>query len=74
MAGAIRQPIDIKALERYIDQHVPAIKTPLEVKQVRALAPPLQLFAHEKNPKNADADNSRVVWLWSVQSNIPAHR
>ncbi|KAL4753609.1 hypothetical protein BDW72DRAFT_20358 [Aspergillus terricola var. indicus] len=33
MAGAIRQPIDIPALERYIDQHVPVIKTPLEVKQ-----------------------------------------
>jgi hypothetical protein len=34
MAGAIRQPIDIPALERYIDQNVPVIKTPLEVKQV----------------------------------------
>ncbi|KAL4802699.1 kinase-like domain-containing protein [Aspergillus unguis] len=33
MAGAVRQPIDIPALERYIDQHVPIIKTPLEVKQ-----------------------------------------
>ncbi|KAL4739181.1 kinase-like domain-containing protein [Aspergillus similis] len=33
MAGAIRQQIDIPALERYIDQHVPVIKTPLEVKQ-----------------------------------------
>jgi hypothetical protein len=34
MAGAIRQPIDIPALERYIEQNVPQIKTPLEVKQV----------------------------------------
>lgn len=33
MAGAIRQPIDIKSLERYIDANVPAIKTPLDVKQ-----------------------------------------
>ncbi|KAL4967939.1 phosphotransferase family protein [Aspergillus stella-maris] len=33
MAGAVRQQIDIPALERYIDQHVPIIKTPLEVKQ-----------------------------------------
>jgi len=33
MAGAIRQPIDIKALERYIEQNVPDIKAPLEVKQ-----------------------------------------
>jgi hypothetical protein len=34
MAGAIRQPIDIAALQRYIEQNVPQIKTPLEVKQV----------------------------------------
>lgn len=38
MAGAIRQPIDIPALQRYIEQNVPQIKTPLEVKQVRILA------------------------------------
>ena len=35
MAGPIRQPIDIPALEKYIDQHVQLIKTPLDVKQVR---------------------------------------
>ena len=34
MAGEIRQPIDIKALERYIDKHVPEIKTPVGLKQV----------------------------------------
>lgn len=34
MAGPIRQPIDIPSLERYIDQNVPSIKTPLGVKQV----------------------------------------
>ncbi|KAJ5115447.1 hypothetical protein NUU61_001206 [Penicillium alfredii] len=33
MAGAVRQPIDIPSLERYIDQNVPALKTPLDVKQ-----------------------------------------
>ncbi|KAI1293121.1 phosphotransferase enzyme family protein [Xylaria venustula] len=33
MAGAVRHPIDVKALERYLEQHVPEIKTPLEVKQ-----------------------------------------
>ncbi|BCS19017.1 phosphotransferase family protein [Aspergillus puulaauensis] len=33
MAGTVRQPIDVPALERYIDQNVPIIKTPLEVKQ-----------------------------------------
>lgn len=34
MAGKVRQPIDLKALEKYIDQNVPEIKTPLDLKQV----------------------------------------
>jgi hypothetical protein len=34
MAGRIRQPIDIKSLEDYLNIHVPEIKTPLDVKQV----------------------------------------
>lgn len=34
MAGAVRQPIDVSALERYISQNVPVIKVPLGVKQV----------------------------------------
>ncbi|GFF40556.1 acyl-CoA dehydrogenase family member 11 [Aspergillus udagawae] len=33
MAGAVRQPIDIPSLERYLDQNLPIIKTPIEVKQ-----------------------------------------
>ncbi|QSS56823.1 phosphotransferase enzyme family protein [Histoplasma capsulatum var. duboisii H88] len=33
MAGAVRQPIDLPSLERYLKQHVPAIKTPLDLKQ-----------------------------------------
>ncbi|KAI0438648.1 kinase-like domain-containing protein [Xylaria telfairii] len=33
MAGRIRHPIDIKALEQYLSQHVPEIKAPLDVKQ-----------------------------------------
>ncbi|PYI00969.1 phosphotransferase enzyme family domain protein [Aspergillus sclerotiicarbonarius CBS 121057] len=33
MAGAVRQPIDVPSLERYLDHNVPAIKTPLDVKQ-----------------------------------------
>ncbi|KAJ5339847.1 hypothetical protein MYU51_020629 [Penicillium brevicompactum] len=33
MAGEVRQPIDIPSLERYIDQNVSEIKTPLEIKQ-----------------------------------------
>lgn len=34
MAGAVRQPIDLPSLERYIDRNVPALKTPLDIKQV----------------------------------------
>jgi hypothetical protein len=37
MAGAVRQPIDLVAFERYISNNVPAIKVPIEVKQVRQL-------------------------------------
>ncbi|KAF2836585.1 APH-domain-containing protein [Patellaria atrata CBS 101060] len=33
MAGEIRQPIDVASLERYIDQNVPDISTPIELKQ-----------------------------------------
>ncbi|KAI5366186.1 Putative aminoglycoside phosphotransferase, protein kinase-like domain superfamily [Septoria linicola] len=33
MAGPIRQQIDLDKLSRYIDQHAPEIKTPLDVKQ-----------------------------------------
>lgn len=32
MAGAVRQPIDVQALERYIS---PDIQIPIDVKQVR---------------------------------------
>ncbi|KAL7819588.1 APH domain-containing protein [Trichoderma gracile] len=33
MAGAVRQPIDEKKLAKYIDDHVPIIKTPIDLKQ-----------------------------------------
>ena len=33
MAVAIRQPIDIESLSRFIDKNVPQIKTPIDVKQ-----------------------------------------
>ncbi|KAJ5893282.1 hypothetical protein N7495_004973 [Penicillium taxi] len=33
MASVVRQPIDIPSLERYIDQNVPELKTPFDVKQ-----------------------------------------
>lgn len=34
MAGRVRHPIDVEALEKYISRHVPEIKVPLDVKQV----------------------------------------
>jgi hypothetical protein len=34
MAGRVRQPIDIGALERWISKNVPQIEVPLDVKQV----------------------------------------
>lgn len=33
MAGAVRQPIDVASLERYISSNVPEIVTPIDVKQ-----------------------------------------
>jgi hypothetical protein len=45
MAGAVRQPIDIASLERYIADKVPEIKVPIDVKQVRRLK-------HEKSWSN----------------------
>ena len=38
MAQAIRQPINLDNLQRWIEANVPEIKTPLEVKQVRTLS------------------------------------
>jgi hypothetical protein len=35
MAGRVRQPIDLWALERWISKNVPQIEVPLDVKQVR---------------------------------------
>lgn len=35
MAGAVRQPIDLASLEVYIKQHVPEIRVPIDIKQVR---------------------------------------
>lgn len=34
MAGRVRQPIDEKALEKYLRDNVPEVKTPVELKQV----------------------------------------
>lgn len=34
MAGRVRQPISVEALEAYVIKNVPEIKVPLDVKQV----------------------------------------
>lgn len=34
MAGQIRQPIDEAAFSRFVEQNVPEIKLPIDVKQV----------------------------------------
>lgn len=37
MAGRVRQPIDVAAFEKYVTENVPAIKTPIDLKQVSAV-------------------------------------
>lgn len=34
MTGPVRQPIDEAALEKYLNKHVPEIKSPFDLKQV----------------------------------------
>ncbi|KAL8738617.1 MAG: hypothetical protein Q9181_000613 [Wetmoreana brouardii] len=33
MAGAVRQPVDSESLSVYVDQHVPEVKLPIDIKQ-----------------------------------------
>lgn len=61
MAGAIRQPIDIPALEHYISQHVPEITIPIDVKQVLPLNPSLAPIPL----------TSSAVWIRPIQPNLP---
>ena len=44
MAGPVRQPINTKALEKYLDEKVPQIKTPVSLKQVLFSIPLLPYF------------------------------
>lgn len=49
MAGRVRQPIDVRSLERWISKNVPEIEAPLDIKQVRSLhvpALPVDHHAH----------------------------
>jgi hypothetical protein len=54
MAGAVRQPIDVQSLERYISKNVPGIQVPIDVKQVGFIRYP-------PPPINSDFPNSLVL-------------
>ncbi|KXJ90198.1 phosphotransferase enzyme family protein [Microdochium bolleyi] len=60
MAGRVRQPIDVAALERYITQHVPEIKTPLDVKQFGfgQSNPTYQLTSPPSPPSSSSSSSS----------------
>lgn len=64
MAGPVRQPIDIKNLDKYIQDHVPEIATPLDVKQV---CPRPSIHSCYSNPI------TRQVRLRSIKPYIPTH-
>lgn len=68
MAGAVRQPIDVASLERYIQKSVPAIQVPIDVKQVRPLVTPkLPLPPTTEQPSLTTLS----VRLRPVQSHLP---
>jgi aminoglycoside phosphotransferase (APT) family kinase protein len=46
MAGRVRQPIDTRALEKWISKHVPEIEVPLDIKQVGVLSVTLPVGQH----------------------------
>jgi hypothetical protein len=61
MAGAVRQPIDVQSLERYISKHVPEIRVPIDVKQVGFICYP-------PPPNNSDMP---IVRFRTVEPHIP---
>jgi hypothetical protein len=63
MAGAVRQPIDVQSLERYIAKSVPEIQVPIEVKQVGCSCISASITQILTFP---------IVRFWTVQSDIPA--
>jgi dissimilatory sulfite reductase (desulfoviridin) alpha/beta subunit len=64
MAGRIRQPVDEAALEKFISENVPDIKTPIDLKQVSSCS----FLCTALHP------DIKIVWFWSIQSNISNHR
>lgn len=66
MAGAVRQPIDIQSLERFISQNVPEIKVPIDVKQVIINPSSFCTAVSISNPLT-------TVWLWTIEPDVSAH-
>jgi len=65
MAGAVRQPIDVDALSKYVGRTVTDIKLPIAVKQV---------WLEASHTNQSDRAYGGLVWLWTVKSNVPNHR
>jgi len=63
MAGTVRQPIDLEAFTKYIDEHVPEIKTPVDLKQV----------SYDPRTVVSPHTNGATVWLWSIKSHVPSN-
>lgn len=66
MAGEIRQPIDLAALERYIDSHVKEIKVPISVKQVSGMS--VVSFSVWMLMRHAN-----IVRLWTIEPDVSDH-
>lgn len=51
MAGAVRQPIDEKAFEKFLEENVPIIKTPVDLKQASIAFAIARRTVHVENKK-----------------------
>lgn len=72
MAGAVRQPIDIPSLERYLNQNVPDIKTPVEVKQVSHILRTYIICTHKREERRLI--KRPTVQFRAIKPYLPTHR
>ena len=72
MAGAVRQQIDLASLSTYLKSHVPEIKPPISIKQVGCWSIRFSRFSRFW-PLWTYMLVSTIVWLWSIQPDLPAH-
>ncbi|KKP04683.1 hypothetical protein THAR02_03226 [Trichoderma harzianum] len=63
MAGAVRQPIDEKAFAKYLEENVPVIKTPIDLKQLTSRLSRPQFGFGQSNPtyQITDATGKKYV-------------